>query len=239
MIFDGGMQIYSTCRDCRQRMVVTTYGDTVHPTCEPKLRKVERLANEWLHAVLTDNIVTECSLADEIHKIDHATPHFKQAALMYASWGWPVFPLATGDKTPATRHGVKDATTDSETIEKWWRRCPVLNVGLATGFMFDVMDIDPERGGQWELLGLLRQRVKGRNVITAKHGVVTTRSGGLHLYSLPRHRKNGTNIHNLSGIDWRGEGGYVVAPPSVMASGGAWSWMIAPSPVIKVRQGDS
>ncbi len=69
------------------------------------------------------------------------------AALDYASRGWPVLPLHTArsharcscgradcsspGKHPRTEHGVKDATTDENTIRSWWKEHPTANVGIA------------------------------------------------------------------------------------------------------------
>src|SRR6266498_3703545 len=84
------------------------------------------------------------------------------AALDYAARGVPVLPVhrptnraghepacSCGDpgcgstgKHPITTHGLKDASTNREQIEWWWRRFPRANVGLATGHLFDVLDID-------------------------------------------------------------------------------------------------
>jgi hypothetical protein len=71
------------------------------------------------------------------------------AALAYASWGWHVLPVLPNAKTPATRHGVNDATTDPEQIRRWWQENPDYNVGIAAGAVSGliVCDIDPRNGG--------------------------------------------------------------------------------------------
>jgi hypothetical protein len=57
-----------------------------------------------------------------------------------------VFPLIPGNKTPATKHGKDDATTDLRVIRSWWRRNPNYNIGLVCGVIFDVLDIDIKDG---------------------------------------------------------------------------------------------
>jgi hypothetical protein len=67
-----------------------------------------------------------------------------EAALAYARKGWPVFPLH--NKKPfefvsrgVKSHGYKDATTDEETIRKWWTYHPGATIGLATGSVSGVI----------------------------------------------------------------------------------------------------
>jgi Bifunctional DNA primase/polymerase, N-terminal len=184
-------------------------------------------------------------------------PHWqlRDAALGYASHGIPVLPLhyplphrsglqpVSGDPQPAgTRvgcscrdpscgqpgkhplgslvpHGVKDATCNRARILAWWTRHPQANIGLATGHRFDVLDIDGPEGAH-----AIRK-------LAATHGfqssgpLVRTGGGGWHYYLAP------TGLGNvqvgLEHVDWRGRGGYVVAPPSRHASGHPYQW--APS----------
>lgn len=150
-------------------------------------------------------------LADEL---DRLTPTRRvpvlSAALWYASHGLPVFPVRPGDKKPFPRtRGVLDATTNPEQITAWWTAEPEANVGVATGFVVDVVDFDgPAAHAAWG-------RVYGDTWggLTVLGTVSTPRAGGLHLYvpALP-HSKN--RAHMLDGVDYRGRGGYVVAPPS-------------------------
>lgn len=159
-------------------------------------------------------------------------PTMMAAACWYAGMGWPVFPLlnegeivpSTGEpstgKQPATRHGFKDATCDLVQVVDWWTQTPNRNIGLATGVRFDVIDIDP--------LGLPVLEQFRQRSDRAVHGWVDTPRGGAHLYVLPTGRRNSATPQ---GVDWRGEGGYVVAPPSAVAKGG-WRWHDLPSPVI-------
>jgi hypothetical protein len=155
--------------------------------------------------------------------IDAAPPRLLDAALYYASLGWPVFPLRPRDKRPATRNGFKDATTDADRIRAWWQRHPDANIGLPTGHAFDVIDVDLPDGVP-AFLSLL-------DTDTDVHGRVSTSSGGVHLYVTPTGGGNLAGI--VPGIDYRGAGGYVVAPPSTLGPRGrAWTWTHHPSPVL-------
>jgi Bifunctional DNA primase/polymerase, N-terminal len=166
-----------------------------------------------------------------------------RAALDYAAHGWAVFPVhgivdgrcgcGTSDclspgKHPLTRHGLKEATTDARVVADWWKKWPLGNVALAAGRASGlvVVDIDvPE--GEHSLTKLFDAGYE-----LPETSSVRTGSGGLHLYySAP-----GSPIGNtagrlpgvglkLPGVDLRGQGGYVVAPPSLHTTGSRYLWM--------------
>jgi Bifunctional DNA primase/polymerase, N-terminal len=179
----------------------------------------------------------------------------RDAALGYASRGIPVLPLhyplphhsdlqaLTGDRPlvpaaptgcscrdpgcgqPAKHplgslvpHGVKDATTNRARVLAWWTRHPQANIGLATGRLFDVLDVDSPAGER-----AIRQ-------LAAAHGLassgplVRTGGGGWHFYLAPTGLGN-VHPRGLEHVDWRGRGGYVVAPPSRHANGHPYQWL--------------
>lgn len=225
---------YTTCRDCGTTLH-TTDGDTVHPTCTPKPTHAERLAQEWLNAVENNDLTRENELYEQIEQLDQRPPRLLDAALTYASWGWPVFPLKPLSKVPATPHGFKNATTNPRHIQAWWAKHSHSNIGLPTGIAFDVIDIDVPDGPH-SLAHILDTTVDthtGRGLLPDAHAVCATASGGTHYYIQPKGGGNKASI--MAGIDIRGTGGYVVAPPSTLGERGrSWSWVTAPSPLIKV-----
>lgn len=227
------MITYSTCAGCAQLLQVTD-NQNHHPTCTPKLTKAEQLAQQWLTAAENGDNELADQLQQQIDQLDSRPPRLLQAALLYASWGWPVFPLRTNTKTPATKHGFKDATTDTQRIKAWWTRHPDHNIGLPTGINFDVIDIDvPDGPRSMQKIIESQNSIKERGgAIPDFHGIVATSSGGSHYYIKPT--GGGNKAGMLPGIDVRGAGGYVVAPPSTLGQRGrAWSWAIKPSPLIK------
>lgn len=135
------------------------------------------------------------------------------AVLAYAARGWPVFPCRPGSKEPATAHGCHDATTDPDQIERIWQRHPEANVAIATGAPGpDVLDVDIAHGRDGHTsLG----RAMAAGLVLDPAAVVATPSGGAHLYYLGTSQRNGTLP--ADGLDFRSAGGYVVAPPSVVA----------------------
>ena len=156
-------------------------------------------------------------------------PSMYDAAIEYAKKGFAVFPLKYRDKVPLTRNGCKDATTDAAQIKAWWQKYPNANIGLATGsvsqnvFVID-LDIDEDCGidGYHSLEDWQREHGDFPETWTAITG-----RGGYHLY----YRGNG-KIKNragiIDGVDIRGNGGYVVAPPSIHKNGNRYEWEYSP-----------
>jgi len=132
-------------------------------------------------------------------------------ALAFAACGWPVLPCQPGQKTPATRHGVRDATTDSAQIAVWFGRHPDWNLAVATGAPGpDVLDVDQHAGAGngYTAFGQLREA----GLLDGATAYVRTPSGGLHAYFVGSDQRNG----HLPGhhLDFCARGGYVLTPPS-------------------------
>jgi Bifunctional DNA primase/polymerase, N-terminal len=114
-------------------------------------------------------------------------------------------------------HGVRDATTNRARVLAWWTRHPQANIGLATGHRFDVLDLDGPEGAQ------------AIRALATEHGLqssgplVRTGGGGWHYYLAPTGLGNAHPV-GLAHVDWRGRGGYVVAPPSRHTSGHPYQW---------------
>lgn len=159
------------------------------------------------------------------------------AALDYARLGWPVHPLAwavdgacsckdgaactQAAKHPLTEHGLKDATVDADVIRSWWQRWPKANIGLRTGIAFDALDIDSHAAG-WSLA--VMATAAGEDTATCwGGGPMSITSRGVHLLYLPTGAKGTSNLV-VPHVDWRGTDGYIVAPPSVHASGHVYQW---------------
>jgi hypothetical protein len=141
----------------------------------------------------------------------------QQMALVYAATGWPVFPCRPGSKEPATRNGFHDATTDQAQIREWWRRDPDRNVAIATGAPGpDVVDVDVRQDGSG--FAALNQ-AKRAGLIEGYHAIVRTPSTGMHLYFGGTAQRSGS-IRGRH-LDFRSQGGYIVAPPS-QAGGGRY-----------------
>lgn len=125
-------------------------------------------------------------------------------------------------KHPRTSHGFKDATCDPDQIASWWGKWPDANIMLATGAVagFWALDIDPKSGGAESFAEL--EKTHGKLPSTVE---VMTGGGGRHLYFHQPGGKIAISAGKLGdGLDVRGDGGYVIAPPSNHASGGTYRW---------------
>ena len=133
------------------------------------------------------------------------------AAVWYAEHGVPVFPLTEGSKKPLPgSNGFKDATCDLTVVKKMWtspdRTAPVRrNIGTPTGAAvgLDVIDIDGPAGFRSALDPHLELPTPVARALTPH---------GEHLFVPASGRGNKASL--FDGVDYRGEGGYVVLPPS-------------------------
>jgi len=146
------------------------------------------------------------------------------AALGHAEAKRRVFPCRERSKEPRVRHGCLDATTDPERIARWplWESS---NLAIATGDGLLVLDVDGELGAE-----SLRELERRYHPLPTTPSVVTG-SGGQHFYFAcdePVRNSAGTIA---PGLDVRGQGGYVVAPPSVHPNGRAYVWDVDPAEV--------
>lgn len=141
-------------------------------------------------------------------------------ALRMASWGFSVFPLKPRDKRPhrmlGEGGGFHHSSTDPDQIRAWFDTDPNANVGISTHHS-DLVVLDFDR---WKGKTGLATLVKLQTMFDLSGAVLAeTWSGGRHLFFRQR---EGMEIRNavdfggegFSGIDSRGTGGYVVAPPS-------------------------
>ena len=167
---------------------------------------------------------------------DDATP--LKVALSYAERGWLVFPLweplsdgtcscdkpdcEDAGKHPRTPNGFKDATTDEETIRGWWGKWPDANIGIRTGRESGllVLDVDPRHGGDKSLAELEQDFGKLPHTTGSKTG------DGHHVFfAYPKDAVEvGCHANLRPGLDVRGDGGFVVAPPSLHHSGATYAW---------------
>lgn len=154
-----------------------------------------------------------------------------KAALSYAAkYHWAVFPVSPKTKKPLTPHGCKDAKKTPGAIKAWWKKWPEASVGIATGSISHLVVIDEDLDEDKGLDGIQKvmdwQRATGKQLPETLMAI--TGRGGNHLY----YRYEGNDIKNraglLEGVDVRGEGGYVIAPPSVHPNGTEYQWEYAP-----------
>jgi len=145
-----------------------------------------------------------------------------RAAKSYLARQWSVLPLRPREKRPLIQwEPLQSARPSTADVDLWFERWPDANIGIVTGEISNlvVLDIDPNHGGEAS-----RERLERRFEPLPATIEATTGGGGHHLYfthpgGLIRNR---TGI--AQGIDLRGDGGYVVAPPSIHPSGERYVW---------------
>lgn len=136
------------------------------------------------------------------------------ASMMLAHSDIPVFPCTPGGKQPLTTHGFHDASTDLPTVQSWWQRWPDANIGLPTGAAsgVEVVDVDVHAGGN----GFVAfERARSAGLADGWSWLVRTPSGGVHAYYLhgSTDEQRSWQVPNQH-VDFRGDGGYIIAPPS-------------------------
>lgn len=152
---------------------------------------------------------------------------FKDAALQYAKLGLPVFPLAEKQKVPAVQGGCKAATLDLEQIELAWEHRPNMNIGIATGNGIAVIDIDVDDSKGEDGMEALREWEISHGDLPETVTAITGRGGYHMFYRIQEPVSCSTNAE--LGIDIRGDGGYIVAPPSIHPNGTTYQWENDPS----------
>ena len=145
-----------------------------------------------------------------------------RAALAYLARGWAAIPIEPEGKRPLVRWEAYQHDPPSEQdIEHWFRQWPEANVGIVTGAVSGlvVLDVDPQHGGEESLRDLERRFGPLAETLEARTG-----GGGRHLYFGHPGGELRNRVGLAPGLDLRGDGGLVVAPPSLHASGRCYAW---------------
>ncbi len=163
------------------------------------------------------------------------------SALDYAKRGWRLIPLHSLDaagcctcrhsdcqsqgKHPRTEKGLKDASNDPAVLDAWFNTMypSLANIAVVTGAGSGVvgLDIDPRHGGDRGLKALIEDIGGLPETLTAKTG-----GGGLHLFFQHPgyHLKNAQDLNGYSGVDFKGDDGYLCLTPSLHVSGQSYEW---------------
>ena len=148
---------------------------------------------------------------------------YEKAALDYLHRGWSVIPLHKRDKRPAIRwQDFQTVRASEQEVHDWFSRWPDNNVGIVTGAISGlvVLDVDPRHGGEGSLKYLNREHGPLLRTLEAMTG-----GGGYHIYFAHPGGTVRNRVGIAPGIDLRGDGGCIVAPPSVHPSGNHYQWI--------------
>lgn len=141
-------------------------------------------------------------------------PNFGTAARHLARAGVPVFPCVPLGKQPLTRRGFLDASTDPGRVAEWWGRWPEANIAMPTGTPSGIVVVDVDvhaSGSGFDAF----ERARSAGLVDGWAWMVRTPSGGLHVCypSKPGVDQRCWQVPSQH-VDCRGDGGYVVLPPS-------------------------
>lgn len=146
----------------------------------------------------------------------------KYATYYMKNLGFSVIPVNPRDKKPLIpweEYQSRKAT--AEEITQWWQKWPNANIGIITGAVSGiiVLDVDGEEG---------QRSIKDNKLSLPPTWAARTGGGGFHYFF--KHPGNSVCnfVKRLPGIDLRGDGGYIVAPPSIHPSGNRYQWVISP-----------
>lgn len=173
-----------------------------------------------------------------------SAPSCLDSALEYAARGWPCLPIwwpvtigegarcACGSeacrsvgKHPQPHlcpHGLKNASTDAQTIRAWWRQSPRANVAIVLGETAGLfaVDVDPRHGGDRSMVDLVRDHGPLGETLHA----ITGSAGDHYFFRWPGRQVTSAANRLGQGLDVKADGGYVVASPSLHASGARYAW---------------
>lgn len=144
-------------------------------------------------------------------------------ALSYLKLGWSLIPLQPGSKEPliSSWKEFQKVPPSTSQVSDWFRQWPNANVGIVTGTVSNLAVVDAD--GTIGLSSL--STLKLTSVLLSMTG-----TSGRHLfYQYPKDESLRNSVKKLPGLDVRGEGGYVVAPPSIHPNGTRYRWMSAPN----------
>lgn len=157
-------------------------------------------------------------------------------ALAYARRGWKLIPLhsvvekectcgssecRSPGKHPRIAKWTEKASNQLNVVFDWWREWPDANIGIVTGRESGlvVLDVDPRHDGDQSLMRLQREHEPLPETLTSNTG-----GGGFHIFFRAPSKSIRNKVNVRAGLDVRGDGGYVVAPPGQHASGGSYEW---------------
>lgn len=158
-------------------------------------------------------MVTPATAAAVFGQLDGAP--LPVAAGELARAGVPVFPCAPAGKRPIPERGFHEASIDPSRVEAWWRARPAANIGIPTGAVSGLVVIDVDVHGVNGYAAYARSARAG--LIPEPLAVVRTPTGGQHAYfpADPNQAQRSWQAGKV-GIDCRGDGGYIIAPPSLL-----------------------
>ncbi len=146
------------------------------------------------------------------------------AALEYRKMGFSIFPVNPKDKKPAIPSWLKYQTEQAsvQEITEWFGKMHHQGIAIVTGKLSNILVVDFDKyKPEFSEETALQYFPDSIETPTVK-----TMSGGQHLYFKYPDQEISIRAGILPGIDYRCDGGYVVAPPTKNAVGNSYRWVI-------------
>lgn len=160
------------------------------------------------------------AVARILARTDMAQQPVRAVAQGLGDAGVPVFPCVPGGKRPLTERGFHDATTNPGQIAAWWQKHPDANLAVPTGAASGMVVVDVDVHGPVDGYRAF-ERAHRAGLVAGWQLLVATPSGGMHAYyPAIRNQEQRSWQAARAGIDFRGDGGYIVIPPSTASESG-------------------
>ena len=160
--------------------------------------------------------MTAATVSDDTQVVGPDDTPMVARGLAYAARGWPVFPVSALTKKPLIKDWPNRATTDPKVIRATWRKSPKAGIGIVTGSRSKLVVVDLDVKNDKDGPGNWDNYLQSKGADLPQTWTVRTRSGGQHrYYRVPEgadYRDSAGVV--AEGVDVRGTGGYVVAPPT-------------------------
>ncbi len=152
----------------------------------------------------------------------------EEAARSYLARGWSVIPVRAGGKHPLVNwEPFQHRLPEEKEILAWFRHWSDANLAIVTGKVSGlvVLDVDPRHGGDDSLRDLEHRFGALPETVEAISG-----GGGRHIYFAHPGDVMRNRVGLAPGIDLRGDGGMIIAPPSVHPNGRCYEWEVSHHP---------
>jgi len=145
-----------------------------------------------------------------------------EAALTYLEkHSFSIIPVQPENKKPYLKWAeFQNRKPTHDEVQDWFQRWPRAMIGIVTGMVSGIVVIDIDQLEAYEALSAYLPNFTGIPT-------VETPRGGRHLYFRVPGKRIRNKVGRPTGCDFRGEGGYIIAPPSINGRGKEYRWLLS------------